>query len=51
MEVNQRAQFLRKVHLFYDLQDEQLPAVAEKLEEVPFTTGATVFGFGFTIAE
>jgi len=46
MEVNQRAQFLRKIHLFHDLTDEQLPAVAEKLTEVSFAGGATVFEQG-----
>jgi len=46
MEVKQRAQFLRKVHLFHDLQDEQLPAVAEKLTEVSFAAGEVVFEQG-----
>ena len=46
MEVNQCAQFIRKVHLFHDLKDEQLPAVAEKLTEVSFAAEATVFEQG-----
>jgi len=46
MEVNQRAQFLRKVHLFHDLTDEQLPVVAEKLKEETFAAGAVIFEQG-----
>lgn len=46
MDVTQRAVFLRKIHLFHDLKDEQLLKVAEKFTEVSFDAGALIIEQG-----
>ena len=46
MEVIQRAQFLRKIHLFHELKDDQLPAIAEKITEVSFPAETVIFKQG-----
>ncbi|MFZ5909866.1 MAG: cyclic nucleotide-binding domain-containing protein [Chloroflexota bacterium] len=46
MEPTQCALFLRKIHLFHDLKDEQLLKVAEKITEVSFDTGGIILEQG-----
>lgn len=46
METTQCAAFLRKIHLFYDLKDDQLLQVAEKFTEVSFDTGELILEQG-----
>ena len=41
-----RVAFLRRIHLFRDLRDDDLIVVAERLKEEVFTEGATVFSQG-----
>ena len=38
-----RIAFLRKIHLFYGLEDDELTAVAEQLDEAPYPTGSVIF--------
>lgn len=38
--------FLRKIHLFHDLKDDQLSSVAEKFEEVSFDAGKVILAQG-----
>ena len=42
----QRVEFLRKIHLFHDLKDEELTALAEKLEEKVFAPGKVIMRQG-----
>ena len=46
MDVTERAAFLKKIHLFYDLTDEQVLKVAEKFEEISFDTDAVILEQG-----
>ncbi len=46
METTQCALFLRKIHLFHDLKDEQLLKVAEKFTEESFDTGDLILEQG-----
>ncbi len=46
MDANKRAIFLRKIHLFHDLTDDQLLKIAEKVTEVSFDTGGTILEQG-----
>jgi CRP-like cAMP-binding protein/uncharacterized membrane protein YdbT with pleckstrin-like domain len=46
MEATQCALFLRKIHLFHDLKDEQLLKVAEKFTEKSFDTGELILEQG-----
>ena len=46
MEASKRAVFLRKIHLFHDLTDDQLVEIAEKVSEVSFDTGGTILEQG-----
>lgn len=43
IELPARIAFLKKIHLFHGLQDEDFAALAEELEEVPVPKGAVVF--------
>lgn len=38
-----RIAFLKKIHLFYGLDDGELETIANELEEVPYASGAVVF--------
>ena len=38
-----RLAFLKKIHLFHNLKDEELLAIAEKLEEASFPAGSVIF--------
>jgi hypothetical protein len=38
-----RIPFLRKIHLFYGLEDSELTAVAEQLDEVSYPAGSVIF--------
>jgi CRP-like cAMP-binding protein len=38
-----RISFLRKIHLFYGLEDDEMTAVAEQLDEVPYAAGSVIF--------
>ena len=38
-----RIPFLRKIHLFYGLEDDELAAVAEELEEASYPAGGVIF--------
>ena len=38
----QRVEFLRKIHLFHDLNDEELTTLAERMEEKVFAPGKVV---------
>ncbi|GAB4503104.1 MAG: hypothetical protein Fur0043_00960 [Anaerolineales bacterium] len=46
MEATQCAAFLRKIHLFHDLKDEQLLKVAEKFTEASFDSGELILEQG-----
>ena len=46
MDTGARSQFLKNIHLFQDLKDDQLSAVAEKCTEVSFAAGDTIFEQG-----
>ena len=46
MDATKRAIFLRKIHLFYGLTDDQLIAIAEKVTEVSFDTDDTILQQG-----
>ena len=41
-----RIAFLRKIHLFYGLEDDELTAVAEQLDEAPYAAGNVIFEQG-----
>jgi len=38
-----RIAFLKRIHLFYGLEDDELTAVAEQLEEAPYPAGSVIF--------
>jgi CRP-like cAMP-binding protein len=46
MEASERAVFLRKIHLFHDLTDDQLVEIAEKITEVSFDTDGVILEQG-----
>ena len=46
MDATKRTLFLRKVHLFHDLKDEQLLQVGEKFSEVSFDAGQMILEQG-----
>jgi CRP-like cAMP-binding protein len=46
MDATKRAVFLRKIHLFHDLKDDQLLQVAEKFSEESFETGEVILKQG-----
>jgi CRP-like cAMP-binding protein len=41
-----RISFLKKIHLFYGLGDDELAAVAEQLNESPYPAGSVIFEQG-----
>ncbi len=41
-----RIAFLKKIHLFHGLEDEELPMVADQLVELPFTAGQVIYRQG-----
>ena len=43
IELPARIAFLKKIHLFHGLEEEELAAIAEKLQEAPFPTGSVIF--------
>jgi CRP-like cAMP-binding protein len=43
VEISARVAFLKKIHLFYGLEDDELTTIAEEMEEVSFAKGDTVF--------
>jgi hypothetical protein len=43
IETSAKVAFLKKIHLFYGLEDDELTAVAEKLEEKPYPEGSVIF--------
>jgi len=43
IETSARIAFLRRIHLFYGLDDAELVAVAEQLEESPYAAGSVIF--------
>ncbi len=38
-----RIAFLKKIHLFHGLGDEDLAVVADQLEEIPYTAGKVIY--------
>lgn len=46
IETSARVAFLKKIHLFYGLEDDELAAVAEKLGEQSYDTGQVIFEQG-----
>ena len=46
MDTDARALFLQKIHLFHNLKDDDLSAIAEIISEVSFPAGAVVFEQG-----
>jgi CRP-like cAMP-binding protein/uncharacterized membrane protein YdbT with pleckstrin-like domain len=46
IEIPARIAFLKKIHLFYGLQDDELATIAEQLEEVFVASGETIFKQG-----
>ena len=46
MDATERALFLKKIHLFHDLNDDQLLQIAEKFSEVSFDTGEVILEQG-----
>ncbi len=46
IEIARRILFLRKIHLFHDLNDEQISAVAERFSEVSFNAGSIILKQG-----
>jgi hypothetical protein len=43
VDTPERIAFLRKIHLFYGLGDDELMAVADQLNESPYPTGGVIF--------
>ena len=43
IDIPARIAFLKKIHLFYGLNDEDFAALAEELDEVPIAKGALIF--------
>ena len=43
IDIPARIAFLKKIHLFYGLNDEDFAALAEELDEVPISKGAMIF--------
>jgi hypothetical protein len=43
IETSARVAFLKKIHLFYGLEDDELAAVAEKLSEDSYPAGSVIF--------
>ena len=43
IETPARIEFLKKIHLFYGLKDDEFAMLAEELEEVPYAKGAVIF--------
>lgn len=43
IETSARVAFLKKIHLFYGLEDDELEAVANELTEVSYPTGSVIF--------
>ncbi len=43
IETSARVAFLKKIHLFYGLEDDELEAVAEKLTEASYPAGSVIF--------
>jgi hypothetical protein len=46
IELSARIAFLNRIHLFHDLTDGELAAIAEKLQEQPYAAGDTIFKQG-----
>ena len=46
MDTTKRALFLKKIHLFHDLNDDQLVEIAGKFSEVSFDTGEVILEQG-----
>ena len=44
--LSDRIAFLKKIHLFHGLEDDELAAIAEELEEVSYPKGAVIFQQG-----
>ena len=44
--LSDRIAFLKKIHLFHGLEDDELDAIAEELEEVSYPKGAVIFEQG-----
>jgi CRP-like cAMP-binding protein len=38
--------FLNRIHLFHDLKEEELAAIADKLQEAPYPAGSVIFQEG-----
>jgi CRP-like cAMP-binding protein len=43
IDIPARIAFLKKIHLFFGLEDDEYEAIAEKLEELPVVNGGVVF--------
>jgi hypothetical protein len=43
IETPERIAFLKKIHLFYDLEDEDLEIIADQMQEIPVDDGEVVF--------
>jgi len=43
IDIPARVAFLRKIHLFYGLEDDELETIAKEIEEVSYPEGAVVF--------
>ncbi|MFT3891866.1 MAG: cyclic nucleotide-binding domain-containing protein [Anaerolineales bacterium] len=43
IETPARIDFLKKIHLFYGLKDDEFAALAEELDEVPYAKGEVIF--------
>jgi signal-transduction protein with cAMP-binding, CBS, and nucleotidyltransferase domain len=43
IDLSARLAFLKKIHLFHGLTDDELTAIAERLEEVSFAAGSVIF--------
>ena len=46
IELPARIAFLKKIHLFHGLEDDELAAIAAELDEVPYAKGAVIFQQG-----
>ncbi|HEX9841031.1 MAG TPA: cyclic nucleotide-binding domain-containing protein, partial [Anaerolineales bacterium] len=43
VEISARVAFLKKIHLFYGLEDDELTTIAQEMEEVSFAKGDVIF--------
>lgn len=46
IETSDKVAFLKKIHLFYGMEDDELTAIAEELEEKSFAEGSVIFQQG-----